>query len=437
MDAWLATAKPRARPAGEALPDRGPDRVKHPRATKPRLIKGPTASEARAAVIPFARLVPCHNGARLALRLEPSCALVNGYTFRAMVWGGSGHRDGLLANAPSLVAHVRSLLAAVPRSPDGPVELPWIELPDETVAAHLDEWSTLPFAVEQLEPREGHVFVSAGWQKQIDPRGSLYNRIFVEEGVPPKQMPREQYEAEQAAAKAHELATRDETKAFGECAPLGVRLRVVRTPSDGDCFFQAIVKAFGGKAAGGLGEATAVRRDLAMWRQAHGEATPLPPESELLSVAELRRVVAACYSEQVWLIAHSLSLGSCSQAQFQYVDDSLEGTRERIRTPAAELKKKDLAHLAYWADENAVATVQRYLHCRILIFNPQAAVEHRCQTSGDLHERADRRVVWVVLRHTHAKAQHYELFAHGERSVFEREELPEGIVAAFSRRVSF
>ena len=33
----------------------------------------------------------------------------------------------------------------------------------------------------------------------------------------------------------------------------------------------------------------------------------------------------------------------------------------------------DAAEAAYWADENAISTLQRYLRVRLLIFNPTAA----------------------------------------------------------------
>ncbi|KAG8461538.1 hypothetical protein KFE25_001142 [Diacronema lutheri] len=402
--------------------DAGASSRKKPRGTRP-----PTAAEARAAVVPFAR-APSERGARLVLSLRPAHALVSSATLKQIHWGGVGHRDGLLHNAPTLVTHVRSLLSADDaRAADGV-----LELSDAAFADHLDEWAAVPFAIERLEPCAGHVFVTAERARSIAPGSAAYFRRFIEEGVPPEQVPTSEYDAAQTACRTHEIEHREQAKAFGECAPLGVRLTIVRTKGDGDCFFSALVKAFGGKAAGGRGSAVSAPRDLEVWKLAHGEGTPPPAETEPLTVAELRAACAACYTESTWLVGHSLRLGSCGYAQWAFVDDTLEGTRARIRAPAAQMGER-----AYWADESAVATVQRYLHCRLLLFHPQAGGASRFQAIGDVDERADRPMRWVVLRRTHAKAQHYELYALGDRAVFQRDELPDGVVRAFSGRVAF
>lgn len=408
-----------------------------PPATAPR---GPTAAEARASVVPFAR-VTSELGARLVLELQPTCALVSGRTYRAIQWGGAGHRDGLLEHAPSLVAHVRSLLA-----PDGPgpsADAPaWLELPHCALGEHLDEWQQLPHAVPQLEPSAGYVFVSTERQTLVPPRSAVYNRMLIEEGVPPKQVPRADYEAEQAALRRSEKAASVAGAKLGECAPLGVRLRVVRTSRDGDCFFDAVAKAFGAGEADGRGGAVCaapVWRDRAMWAAAHGDAGGGPPPSpaEPLSVAELRRVCAGCYSEEIWQVARALRTASCGGAQFAYAAESLQATREHIATPACAMGESGRGHLAYWADESAVAAVQRYLHCRLLIFSPHAPAAHRCQAAGELDERPGVPPRWLLLRRTHAAEEHYELLALGGRAVFARDELPDGVVAAFSGRVSF
>ena len=64
--------------------------------------------------------------------------------------------------------------------------------------------------------------------------------------MPPKQVPLADFEAAQAARKAARVTGSADRKLYGETAPLGVKLRTIKTKGDGDCFFSAICKAFVG-----------------------------------------------------------------------------------------------------------------------------------------------------------------------------------------------
>mmetsp|Transcript_17015 Transcript_17015/g.39293 ORF Transcript_17015/g.39293 Transcript_17015/m.39293 type:complete len:172 (+) Transcript_17015:974-1489(+) len=171
-----------------------------------------------------------------------------------------------------------------------------------------------------------------------------------------------------------------------------------------------------------------------MWHAANLGA-PVPHPQEPLTVVELRRVCAESYTEGMWEIGQAMRAASVSgSAQWTFVADTLAETRERIRTPGS-----DAGDVAYWADESAVAAVQRYLHVRLLIYNPHAADAHRAQCLGDLKACADMPLRYILLRYTHnsTKLQHYELYSLGGTTVFERASLPDGVVSAFASRVSF
>ena len=152
-----------------------------------------------------------------------------------------------------------------------------------------------------------------------------------------------------------------------------------------------------------------------------------PPPSDPLTVRELRGVVGAHYSDEAWLIG--ASIGGESFAHI--VEDSLELTRANVAACA-----DDAGEHAYWADESAIAVVQAYLHVRLLIFNPLAAAGNRCHCAGE-SVSAPRR--YVLLAHTHRanKQQHYELYARptagGEKeAVFTDASLPAGVKRAFA-----
>ena len=113
------------------------------------------------------------------------------------------------------------------------------------------------------------------------------------------------------------------------------------------------------------------------------------------------------------------------------VEDSLELTRVNISSLAEEA-----ADRAYWADESAIAVVQRYLRTRLLIFKPAADPANRCACVGDVGDTTEPS--FVVLRHSHraSKEQHYELYALPGRTpavaVFNDGSLPAGIKRAFA-----
>jgi hypothetical protein len=138
----------------------------------------------------------------------------------------------------------------------------------------------------------------------------------------------------------------------------------------------------------------------------------------------------------MWLMGQEVGGGSFAFI----VGDSLELTRANIAALA-----DDAADRAYWADESAIAVLQRYLHTRLLIFNPTADERNRCACVGDVggggaagsSGGGESALRFVLLKHTHrtSKDQHYELYAKpGEphMAAFERESLPAGVRRAFA-----
>ena len=178
-----------------------------------------TAAAHRAAVTPFARAVdrtqPC-----LHLELPADHQLVSAATYRVLQWGLTGHRDVLRLCAATL----HGLAEDASRSAAS-------HLPLETrqVAESRDEWNELPFVVPQVPPRPGNVYVTHEANDKINLGSELYHRIYCEEGIPPKQVPIAQHEERLAAAKEAEKANKAERKKFGETAPLGVKLSIVKT----------------------------------------------------------------------------------------------------------------------------------------------------------------------------------------------------------------
>ena len=75
--------------------------------------------------------------------------------------------------------------------------------------------------------------------------------------APCLQVPLAEYEAGIVAQKKARAAAAGDRRRFGETAPLGTRLRTVKTKRDGDCFFSAICKAF---------DSAHASRDPEMWR---------------------------------------------------------------------------------------------------------------------------------------------------------------------------
>lgn len=204
---------------------------------RPAAARAPTERALRAAVVPYARRPRDFGLPTALLSLPEDCMLVSGETFRTLTWGGTGHRDTLRLSAPWLTSRV-----AVAAVCAGDVD----ELPLEQAAAHQDEWLGVPVAVPKRRPMEGHAYVMTETGERIPEAGELYHRTWIEEGVPPKQVPLAQVEATQADRKAAKAAGRDARKVYGETAPLGIKLRTIKTKGDGDCFFSAICKAFVG-----------------------------------------------------------------------------------------------------------------------------------------------------------------------------------------------
>ncbi len=402
----------------------------------------------RAAVVPCARNIDSGNP-EIALELPSRHLLVNALTFRVLQWGLGGHRD-ILRCTPVVVGVAAEALTSGASS--------WPA--DEVRHEHRDEWEALPFVIEQIEPSEGHVYVSRESGDRILTGSEMYHRTLAEEGALPKQISAADYEARAAEKKEAERASRAERKVLGESAPLGVRLITVRTKQNGDCFFDAVVKAFptGGEADGAAGgeadgaaqagtsshpppdappQPTPRRSPLvraeAMWRAAYPDA-PLPPPSQPLTITELRGVVAAHFAEEAWVIGQQVGGDA-----FAFVDEtSLELTRANIAKLAEEA-----GCCAYWADESAIAALQRYLGVRFLIFNPSASPSNRCACSADLPPSCvgPDGISFVLLRHSHrsTKIQHYELYAmpsseaHGPRTtVFGEPDLPPGVKRAFA-----
>lgn len=190
------------------------------------------------------------------------------------------------------------------------------------------------------------------------------------------------------SARVEEKASRANRKLYGETAALRVRLQTMKASRNGDCFFDALVKA----SRGGGGEQ--LSRDATMWRtaqsmgyvgQAAGGEVTHPTAAEAgggcggdrsggsgsdvhgsvggglqdcpsmptgaLTVRELRGVLAAHFPEDAWIIGQSLAFQGDS---FSFiVEDSLELTRANIAALA-----NDAADRAYWADESAIGVLQ-------------------------------------------------------------------------------
>ena len=117
------------------------------------------------------------------------------------------------------------------------------------------------------------------------------------------------------------------------------------------------------------------------------------------------------------------------------VDDSLELTRANIAALAEEAGDR-----AYWADESAIAVLQRYLNVRLLIFKPTAESANQCAcvAPAEVPEASapSGPPSYIVLRHSHraSKEQHYDLYGlHASRvAVFDEASLPAGVKRAFS-----
>ena len=402
-----------------------------------------TAVAERAAVTPLARHVdrvhPC-----LALTLPEHHQLVSASTYRVIQWGLSGHRD--------IVRFCGAALHTLAKEA-GDAGHSSVPLDPETVAVNREEWSELPFVVPQTPPREGYMYVTHEANDKINVGSELYHRIYIEEGTLPKQARLDEHEARVAASKEAEKANRSARKLFGETAPLGVRLTTVKTTRNGDCFFDAICKAFR--------QSTMLpMRDEEMWRTAFGSgadagggapagssgvaaeggaagpssaAASMPPPSEAPTVKELRGVLGAHFPEDAWLIGQSV--GGDSFAFI--VAESLDLTRANVAALAQEAGER-----AYWADESAIAVGQRYLNLRLLIFNPSAAAGNRCHCAGEAASRTGAPCAYVILSHTHraSKAQHYELYALpaprgsglNAEAVFDEGSLPAGVKRAFA-----
>jgi hypothetical protein len=315
-----------------------------------------TERSLRAAVVPYVRRPRDAGPPTALLSLPEDCRLVSSETFRALAWGGTGHRDALRLSAPWLTGQVAE--AAISAREVG-------ELPLQQAAAHQDEWLGVPVAVPRISPLPGHAYVMTETGEPISEGGELYHRTWIEEGVPPKQVPVAHIETMRADRKAAKEAGRDAHKLYGETASLGVKLRTIKTKGDGDCFFSSVCKAFarhpthrdpdmwatmrqwasansldplpasdaagqpGSAAAGAPAEANGSAGERAGRRSARcnveagveGGATAttggaevidvdgeppadpdaLPPPSEPPTVAELRRCCAAHFSEETWL----------------------------------------------------------------------------------------------------------------------------------------
>lgn len=283
------------------------------------------------------------------------------------------------------------------------------------------------------------------------PCAELYHRIFIEEGTRPKQISEGAYAAAEEARKEKERAGRGDRKLWGETAPLGLKLQVVKTQRNGDCFFDALCKAYvqvaqaarnreveqlGGPsdgAAAGASATEAVYRCPAMWAAAFPEEAAAsggapPPPSVPLTVKELRQVVACHFPEEAWIIGQAV--GGDSFAFI--VEHDLELTKANVAALA-----DDAADKAYWADESAIAVLQRYLSARLLIFNPAAGDGYRCACSADIQERGPHGLSYIMLRHSHraSKLQHYELYVlpGSRRAVFDEASLAAGVKRAFAR----
>mgnify|MGYP004365107155 CR=1 FL=1 len=399
-----------------------------------------SAAAERAAIVPFARFVDRVRPA-VALSLPEGHLLVSASTFRVLQWGLQGHREVLRTCAPQLAT------AFAEAAKSGEATWPAVE----EAKTHRDEWDELPFVVPQREPNEGCVYVTREASTRVVVGSEMYHRILIDEGgALPKQISDDAFAEAQATAVVAKEAGRGDRKLWGETAPLRVKLSTIRTKKNGDCFFDAVAKAFPAAAVPEQGEAGSsgggggglpwpprrITRSRAMWMRAFPDKA-LPPDTEPLTVVELRGVLAAHFPEEAWLIGQAV--GGDSFAFI--VDSSLELTRANVALPAEEA-----GGAAYWADEAAIAVLQRYLGARLLVFNPEAGDGYRCACSGDLPPECvpPAGIGYVVLRHSHrsSKVQHYELYEERvdggpglgrvRLTAFDEARLPLGVKRAFA-----
>ena len=434
-----------------------------------------------ASIIPFARGID-RQQPELHLTQPPENLLVSASTYRVLTWGKDGHRKILHAYAPELCDEAARYSAE--RS-----ETACVPFTAQDVATYRHEWDQLPYCVPQIAPREGHMYVAHETGEKLSLGGELYHRIFIEEGTPPKQVPIMDYEEQQMASKVAHSTSKDARKHFGETAPLGVKLLTVKAERNGDCFFDAVCKAFntseveremgmwaasrplrsggpdasgsgsgsgsgeggvsssGGSNVGGQGSsnggASAVGGCSGVGGEegggggaaAAGGTGSIPLPSTALTVRELRAVVAAHYDEGMWMTGQAVG-----GDYFAFiVDNSLERTRANIAKLAVEADDH-----AYWADESAIAVLQRYLHVRFLIFKPTAAPANQCAcvATAELpsYPPPHGPPRFVLLRHSHraSKEQHYDGYALKTETagcrlaVFDDAKLPAGIKRAFA-----
>ena len=445
-----------------------------------------------ASIIPFARGID-RQQPELHLAQLPENLLVSASTYRVLTWGKDGHRKILHSYAPELCSVAASYSAEVGATAR-------VRITAQDVATYRHEWDQLPYMVPQIAPREGHMYVAHETGEKLSLGGELYHRIFIEEGTPPKQVPIIDYEEQQVASKVAHSTSKDARKLFGETAPLGVKLLTVKADRNGDCFFDAVCKAFntveveremgmwvasrplcsdgpdargngsgsgsgsgeggvigsGGNNTGGHGSsnggasaidgggggggeaaeaAAATAAAAAAAAAAAGGAGSIPLPSTALTVRELRAVVAAHYDEGMWMTGQAVG-----GDYFAFIeDDSLERTRANIAKLAVEADDH-----AYWADESAIAVLQRYLHVHFLIFKPSAAPANQCAcvATAELpsYPPPHGPPRFVLLRHSHraSKEQHYDGYAlkiadGGRLAVFDDAKLPAGIKRAFAQ----
>ena len=201
-----------------------------------------------ASIIPFARGID-RQQPELHLAQLPERLLVSASTYRVLSWGKDGHRKILHSDAPELCSVAASYSAEVGATA-------CVRIAAQDVAKYRHAWDQLPYMVPQIAPREGHVYVTHETGVKLSLGGELYHRILIEEGTLPKQVPIIDYEEQQAARKVANSASKGDRKLLGETAPLGVKLLTVKADRNGDCFFDAVCKAF---------NTVEVEREMGMW----------------------------------------------------------------------------------------------------------------------------------------------------------------------------
>ena len=87
--------------------------------------------------------------------------------------------------------------------------------------------------------------------------------------------------------------------------------------------------------------------------------------------------------------------------------------------PPAAHGAEEAGGAAYWADESAIAVLQRYLGARFLIYNPAGAEGYRCVCSGDVPPSCvpPAGLAYVVLRHSHRASKVQQRHAGHTRAV--------------------